>query len=133
MKKVVVNGTFDLIHPGHIHLLNYARSLGDYLLVAIDSDQRVKQLKGHNRPIQSLNVRKFILENIRSVDQVQSFATDLELENILELYQPDIMVKGSDYRDKPIVGERFCRSIVFFERMDIYSTTNTIESIDKNE
>lgn len=133
MKKVVVNGTFDLIHPGHIHLLNYARSLGDYLLVAIDSDQRVKQLKGNNRPIQSLNVRKFILENIRSVDQVQSFATDLELENILELYQPDIMVKGSDYRDKPIVGERFCRSIVFFERMDIYSTTNTIESIGKNE
>lgn len=133
MKKVVVNGTFDLIHPGHIHLLNYARSLGDYLLVAIDSDQRVKQLKGSGRPIQSLTVRKFILENIRVVDQVQCFATDSELENILEIYQPDIMVKGSDYRNKPIVGERFCRSIVFFERIDIYSTTGTIQSIGRHE
>lgn len=133
MKKVVVNGTFDLIHPGHIHLLNYARSLGNYLLVAIDTDIRVKQLKGNDRPIQSVNIRKFILENLRAVDRVETFGSDQELETLLENYQPDIMVKGSDYRNKPIVGEMFCRSIVFFERIDIYSTTGTIQSISHHE
>lgn len=133
MIKVVVNGTFDLIHPGHIHLLNYARSLGDYLLVAIDTDQRVKLLKGNNRPIQTLAIRKLILENIRAVDQVKTFNSDLELENILENYQADIMVKGSDYCDKPIVGKKFCKSIVFFERIELYSTTSTITKITQNE
>lgn len=129
MKRVVVNGTFDIIHPGHIHLLNYARSIGDYVLVAIDTDQRVKELKGLDRPINNQTERKLLLENLRAVDEVKLFNSDQDLEYILKEYDPDIMVKGSDYRGRPIVGEQYCRSIVFFDRIECYSTTKKIERI----
>ena len=129
MKRVVVNGTFDIIHPGHIHLLNYAKSLGDYLLVAIDTDQRVQQLKGPDRPINSQNERKLLLENLQAVDEVCFFQTDQDLESIFKDYQPDVMVKGGDYRGRHIVGEKFCKSIVFFDRIECYSTTAKIEKI----
>jgi len=132
MKKVVVNGTFDLIHPGHIHLINYARSLGDFLLVLIDTDQRIQQLKGNQRPIQNQYTRKLILENLKAVDQVFLFGNDTELIRRLEAYQPDIMVKGSDYREKNIIGHQHCKSIVFFERIIEYSTTDTVQKILKN-
>ena len=127
--KIFVNGTFDLVHAGHIKLLNYARSLGSYLLVAIDSDRRVRQLKGSDRPVHNQTDRKLLLENLRSVDAVKIFDTDQELEHIITLYEPDIMVKGSDYRNKPIIGEEQCGRIEFFERIDEYSTTKTIQHI----
>lgn len=130
--KIFVNGTFDIIHPGHIHLLNYARGLGKYLLVAIDSDRRVKELKGSNRPINDQFERRLLLSNLRSVDEVQFFDSDQGLTAIIKNYQPDIMVKGSDYRDRHIVGSEYCRSIVFFDRIEQYSTTNKIQSI-KND
>ena len=129
MKKIVVNGTFDIIHPGHIQLLNYARGLGDYLLVAIDTDIRVKELKGDNRPINNQLERKLLLENFRAVDEVRLFNSDEQLEFILKDYEPDVMVKGSDYRNQPIIGAEYCRSIVFFDRIEQYSTTNKINQI----
>ena len=129
MKKIVVNGTFDIIHPGHIQLLNYARGLGDYLLVAIDTDIRVKELKGDNRPINNQLERKLLLENFRAVDEVRLFNSDEQLEFILRDYEPDVMVKGSDYRNQPIIGAEYCRSIVFFDRIEQYSTTNKINQI----
>lgn len=127
--KIFVNGTFDIIHVGHIKLLNYARSLGHHLLVAIDSDRRVRQLKGSDRPIHNQDERKLLLENLRSVDSVEIFNTDDELEHIITLYEPDVMVKGSDYRNRPIIGEEQCGRIEFFERIDEYSTTRTIQHI----
>ena len=128
-KRIVVNGTFDILHRGHIELLNYAKSLGDWLLVCIDTDERVKQLKGPSRPVNSEADRKFMLQNLKAVDYVLTFDSAEKLEEILEIYHADIMVKGSDYRDKPIVGAQFCKEIVFIDIVNGYSTTNIIQRI----
>jgi D-beta-D-heptose 7-phosphate kinase/D-beta-D-heptose 1-phosphate adenosyltransferase len=127
MRKVFVNGTFDIIHLGHLALFNYAKSLGDFLLVAIDSDKRVKQLKGNDRPINNQIERKTLLENLKAIDEVQIFDTDQELIDIIATC--DVMVKGSDYIGKPIVGEHVCKQIIFFDRINGYSTTKKIQSI----
>ena len=92
MKKVFVNGTFDLLHRGHLELLNFAKSKGDYLVVAIDSDERVKEKKGSSRPVYSQEERKFFLENLKSVDKVYMFSSDFELESLVNFVQPDIMI-----------------------------------------
>lgn len=128
MTKIVVNGTFDILHLGHIGLLNYAKSLGSYLMVLIDSDRRVKELKGNERPVHNQDFRKTMLENLKAVDFVHIFDSDYELECMLDVYRPDIMVKGSDYVDKPIIGAKYCRSIVYYKRTD-ESTTQTIQNI----
>ncbi len=128
MKTIFVNGTFDILHPGHVQLLNYARSLGDSLIVAIDSDRRVRELKGDGRPINSEDDRKLMLESLRSVDTVWFFDSDQELEDICRLYNP-IMVKGSDYKGKHIVGQQYCKEIVFYDRIEPYSTTRAIQDI----
>jgi D-beta-D-heptose 7-phosphate kinase/D-beta-D-heptose 1-phosphate adenosyltransferase len=128
MKPIFVNGTFDILHPGHVQLLNYARSLGDSLIVAIDSDRRVCELKGKDRPINSEDDRKFMLENLCSVNKVWIFDSDQELEDICRLYNP-VMVKGSDYRDRAIVGQQYCKEIVFYDRIEPYSTTQAIQNI----
>ena len=128
MKTIFVNGTFDILHPGHVQLLNYARSLGDSLIVAIDSDRRVCELKGKDRPINSEDDRKFMLENLCSVNKVWIFDSDQELEDICRLYNP-IMVKGSDYKDKHIIGQQYCKEIVFYDRIEPYSTSQAIQDI----
>lgn len=127
MKQIIVNGTFDIVHSGHLALLNYARSLGDYLIVAIDSDRRVKELKGVDRPVNTQAERQELLSNLRSVDEVRIFDSDQELVNIIA--ECDIMVKGSDYRGRPIVGEHAISDIVFFERIHGFSTTEKIQHI----
>lgn len=127
MKKVVVNGTFDVVHPGHLALLNYAKSLGDFLVVAIDADDRVKQLKGPKRPINTQTERQLLLENLRAVDQVVIFNSSEELIDIIQ--QCAIMVKGSDYRGRSVIGETNCQQVVYFDRIDEYSSTSKIQSI----
>jgi rfaE bifunctional protein nucleotidyltransferase chain/domain len=127
MKKVFVNGTFDILHRGHLELLTFARDQGDWLTVAIDSDRRVKQLKGHSRPINSMAERADLLQHLRAVDQVVVFDTDEELITLIS--QHDAMVKGSDYRGRPIIGADVCNEIVFFERLNGYSTTEKIQHI----
>jgi D-beta-D-heptose 7-phosphate kinase/D-beta-D-heptose 1-phosphate adenosyltransferase len=129
MKKIIVNGSFDMLHLGHIRLLKYAKSLGDYLVVCTDTDRRIKELKGASRPIQDQVERTEMLASLRVVDEVRTFDSEEALESIIKNYQPDIMVKGSDYRDQRIVGEEYCKEIIFFERIDGYSTTNTIKNI----
>jgi len=129
MKRIIVNGTFDILHSGHLALLTYARSLGDHLVVAIDSDRRVKELKGVSRPVNTQAERQELLSNLRSVDEVRIFDSDLELVDIVA--ECAIMVKGSDYRNRPIVGSEVCPSIVFFERIDGFSTTEKIQSISR--
>lgn len=129
MRKVFVNGTFDILHRGHIELLNYAKSLGDYLIVGIDTDDRVKQLKGETRPIHSQEERKFLLENLNSVDEVKCFGCDAELINLVKSVEPDIMIVGNDYLNKKVIGSKYAKQLRFFNRIDGYSTTQIIQSI----
>lgn len=126
MIKVIVNGTFDIVHPGHLAMLNYAKSLGDFLIVAIDTDNRVRELKGLNRPINNQYDRKLLLENLRAVDEVRFFNSKEELIDIVK--ECDIMVKGSDYKGKSIIGETHCRQVVYYDRTE-HSTTKTIQDI----
>lgn len=129
MTKVFVNGTFDVLHPGHVKLLDYAKSKGKCLLVAIDSDRRVRELKGPTRPWLNQDERKFMLESLACVDHVQIFDSDQELEDIILTYKPDLMVKGSDYLGKPIIGEEHVPAIEFFQRIDEYSSTKAIQHL----
>jgi len=127
MKKIFVNGTFDILHRGHIEMLNFAKYQGDWLTVAIDADQRVKQLKGPLRPINNQFDRVYQLINLKSVDDVIVFHTDDDLRELISQY--DAMVKGSDYIGKDIVGQEVCREIIFFDLVKGYSTSETIKSI----
>jgi rfaE bifunctional protein nucleotidyltransferase chain/domain len=127
MKRIIVNGTFDIVHVGHIELLNYAKSLGDFLIVAIDSDERVKHLKGKKRPINNQFERQTLLSNLKSVDEVKVFHTDKELLDIIK--SCDMMVKGSDYKGKNIIGEQFIK-VIFYDRIEQYSTTKKIKDIN---
>ena len=110
-------------------MLNYAKSLGNQLLVAIDTDRRVRELKGNSRPVNSEEDRRFLLLNLKSVDWVWTFDSDQDLIRIIDTYKPDIMVKGSDYKNKPIVGEHLIKEIKFYDRVEPYSTTKTIQDI----
>jgi len=128
--RVMVNGTFDIVHKGHIELLNYAKSLGNYLLVAIDSDRRVRELKGEQRPINSQSDRSFLLRNLTSVNYVYTFDSTEELIEIMQLYKPDVYVKGSDWKnDKGSTAEQYCKKVIYYDRVGDYSTTKTIQDI----
>ena len=129
MKKVFVNGCFDILHPGHISLFKYAKSLGDIVLVAIDTDARVMSLKGRSRPINSLKERTIMLECIKYIDKVVSFDSDKSLEKIVKEYNPDIMVVGSEYKDKKVIASEFAKEVKYFEKIKGYSTTKTIKNI----
>lgn len=128
-ESVFVNGTFDLLHIGHLKLLNYAKSLGDRLFVAIDSDERVKHLKGTSRPIHSAYERKTMLLNLKAVDEVEIFSSNEELEMWIKQINPSIMIVGSDWRNKSVIGSQYAKRLEFFERIDEYSTTKTISNI----
>jgi D-beta-D-heptose 7-phosphate kinase/D-beta-D-heptose 1-phosphate adenosyltransferase len=127
--NIVVNGTFDILHRGHIEMLEYAKELGGHLLVCIDTDSRVTELKGPTRPINNQQDRAFMLQSLRCVDAVWFFSDEEELEEIFTMYKPDIMVKGSDYKGKPIVGAHLCKEIKFYDLVNNYSTTNIIQRI----
>jgi rfaE bifunctional protein nucleotidyltransferase chain/domain len=128
--KIIVNGTFDILHRGHIEMLNYAKSLGDFLLVAIDTDRRVRELKGETRPVNNQEDRKFHLENLKAVDGVMLFDSKEELIEIMKGWQPDIYVKGSDWKkDKPSTAEQYCKEVIYYDRVGDYSTTKIIQDI----
>ena len=129
MKKIFVNGTFDVLHRGHLELLNFAKSYGDFLIVGIDSDERVRQLKGPTRPIINQDDRSFFLRMIKPVNQVELFSTDEELENLIKGFNPDIMVVGSDYKNKRVIGSEYAKQLLFFDRIDGYSSTKIIQGI----
>jgi D-beta-D-heptose 7-phosphate kinase/D-beta-D-heptose 1-phosphate adenosyltransferase len=125
MKKIVVNGTFDVLHPGHLALLNYAKSLGDFLIVAIDTDDRVRQLKGPTRPINNQDERKLFLENLKAVDEVRIFDSP---EELIKIVKDCIMVKGSDYKGQSVIGETYCQQVVYYDRTE-HSSTQKIQDI----
>lgn len=102
-KIVFTNGCFDLIHAGHIYLLKRAKSLGDILIVGLNSDRSVKKIKGNDRPIYSEKERAFILSEIKPVDYVVLFNDETPLK-LIEAIKPDVLVKGSDWELRNIVG-----------------------------
>ena len=129
MKSIFVNGTFDILHPGHIQLLNYAKSLGGTLTVGIDSDRRVREKKGYARPVYNVGDRAYMLQNLKAVDYVVIFDSDEELERCIKTVKPDIMVVGSDWKGKSVIGSMYSAELRFFDRIEKYATTKTIESI----
>lgn len=130
MMKIIVNGTFDIVHVGHLRLLAYARSFSNsFVYVLIDSDRRVKELKGNDRPINTEYERASLLAALKYVDRVDIFDSDEELENLIKSYEPDIMVKGSDYKGKPIIGSAHCKEIIFYDRLEKYSSTKKLQDI----
>ena len=130
MTTVMVNGTFDVLHPGHVALLNTARSYGDYLVVAIDTDRRVKELKGESRPINNQNDRKIMLSNLKAVDFVVLFDSKEELIDIMKLYKPSVYVKGSDWKhDTESTAHQYCKKVIYYDRIEPYSSTKAIQDI----
>jgi len=128
--RIWVNGAFDILHIGHIKLLKYAAAMG-YLRVGIDTDDRIKELKGPTRPFNCFKDRKEMLESLRFVDEVVGFSSEQELIDQIKLYQPDIMIVGSDYRDKRVIGAEHSKNVRYFERIAEISTT-TILSYEKD-
>ena len=129
MKTIFVNGTFDLLHPGHVSLLSWAKSLGDYLVVGIDTDDRVKEKKGSTRPIYNQTDRGIMLVSMSAVDEVRYFDSDESLENLVKEVKPDIIVVGSDWKGKTIIGSYYAAELKFFDRIEEYATTKTIQCI----
>lgn len=132
MKVVFTNGCFDILHRGHVEYLKKSKELGDYLIVGINSDYSVKQLKGVCRPINREKDRAFIVENLQCVDEVVIFNEETPY-NLIKSIKPDIITKGSDYTIEDVVGSDLSK-VVIIDLIDNYSTTNIIKTIrDDNE
>jgi len=129
MIKVWVNGTFDIVHLGHIQLLKRAAELGDFLVVGVDGDKRVTELKGEQRPINNIVSRITVLEAIKYVDRVVIFDSDEQLETHLKTMRPAIMVIGEEYRGKRIVGSEYVGEIIYFPKMEGFSSTHIINKL----
>ena len=129
MSKITVftNGCFDVLHRGHIELFKYAASLGNILIVGVDSDAKVKCDKGDDRPYNKLEDRMETLKALRYVDKVYSFNNAFGLEMLVKKVSPDIMIVGSDWQRKTIVGEQYAKEVRFFERINGYSTTQILK------
>ena len=133
-KLVFTNGCFDIIHRGHIEYLNQAKSLGDYLIVAINSDESVRKIKGNSRPINNEEDRMYVLENLKPVDFVIIFKEDTPYE-IIKNIMPDILVKGGDWKVDDIVGSDIVNAsggkTLSLKYVKDYSTTNVIRKLNE--
>lgn len=125
--KVWINGCFDVLHYGHFRLIEYAKSFGGDLIIGIDSDDRVKKLKGEDRPFHTQQQREFNLMQIKGVSTVLVFNSEERLRGILKQLRPDIFIIGSDYINKPIIGGEWANEIKFFNRIDEFSTTKLLD------
>jgi D-beta-D-heptose 7-phosphate kinase/D-beta-D-heptose 1-phosphate adenosyltransferase len=125
--KVWVNGTFDVLHIGHIKLLEFASQFGK-IRVGIDTDERVKQLKGELRPINNINDRIDFMNSIKYVNSSVSFSTDEELCDRIKEWNADIIIVGNDYKDKKVIGSHLVKEVIFFDKIDGYSSTKIIEN-----
>jgi len=134
-KKVVfTNGVFDILHHGHLDYLAKAASLGNYLVVGVNSDASVKRLKGEERPLQHVQDRAFQLASLMFVDAVCIFEQDTP-KDLIELVKPDVLAKGGDYTITTIVGADFVTqyggSVEVIPFVQGYSTTSLIDRIKK--
>tara|TARA_Y100000593_G_scaffold94858_1_gene196676 strand:+ start:6104 stop:6991 length:888 start_codon:yes stop_codon:yes gene_type:complete len=128
---VLTNGIFDILHTGHIELFKFAKNLGDKLVVAVNSDKATKQLKGNNRPINSEEDRKKVLQSLKEIDEVIIF-DDVETKNLMSVINPDIMVKGGEWsaeevRIRDMIPNHI--DIKIYPLLKDYSTTNVLKKI----
>ena len=129
MRIVWTNGCFDIMHPGHIELFKACKSLGDRLIVGVDTDAKVSADKGEKSPINPLSYRKTMLESIKYIDEVHAFGTRQELEELIQFYNPEVLVVGGDWRRGDVVGREFAKETRFFNRIGGYSTTKFIDEV----
>ena len=132
---VLTNGVFDILHSGHINLFEFAKSQGKKLVVAVDTDERVRSLKGDKRPINNLSERKNVLNAIKYIDEVVSFGTKEELDDIYRLTKTSVIVKGSEWtevevRERDKIPEEI--KIKIYPLFKNLSTTKIVEKIKKN-
>ena len=134
-KIVFTNGCFDILHAGHIHLLREAKNLGDRLLIGLNSDQSVRNLKGPGRPLNPEDARASVLESLSMVDGVTIFQEDTPREIIKEIV-PHFLVKGGDYSVENVVGADTVRAsggeVVLIPILKGYSTSDLITRIRKS-
>jgi len=129
LKTIWTNGCFDILHIGHIKMLEKAKSRGDVLVVGIDSDARVRKLKGTNRPFNSEQDRSEFLRSIKFVDEVFIFDTEDEMEDLVLSLGIDEIVVGEEYKGRHVVGSRHA-PVYFFPRIGDYSTSKILGSAD---
>jgi len=132
-KKIVfTNGCFDILHIGHVNLLNQAKKLGEILIVGLNSDSSVSGLKGSSRPINKEKDRKYILENLKSVDFVEIFSDETPYQ-LIKLIKPAVLVKGGDWPVDKIIGHDIVFSyggeVKSLNLVNGYSTSSTIEKL----
>ena len=132
-KIVFTNGCFDILHPGHIYILDQAKSYGDTLIVGLNSDESIKKLKGPKRPKVSQKDRLRILSSIKFVDYAILFEEDTPLKLIKKI-KPNILVKGGDYNSDHIVGSEFVKSnggeIKIVQLLEGYSSSSLIDKFE---
>lgn len=128
-KRIVfTNGCYDILHYGHFMSLDYAKKLGDKLIVGINTDESVKRIKGEERPINNLEKRMRTLSCLEMVDAIVAFESDTAIE-LVSLIDPDIYAKGEEYKEKELPEAEYVKEIVFISMEDGYSTTKQIERI----
>ena len=134
-KIVFTNGCFDILHRGHVEYLSKAASHGDVLIVGLNSDSSVRSIKGESRPVQDQESRALILASLQFVTIVVFFEEDTPY-NLIKLVQPDVLVKGADYKQEEIVGYDIVKAkggqIVTIDLVEGHSTTKILNKISKN-
>ena len=128
LPRVWINGCFDILHIGHLSLFLKASSLGD-VFVGLDSDKRVKAMKGDSRPIIKQEQRLAMIMAIKGVSQVYVFNTDRELENCIMSVQPDYLVIGEEYRGRRIIGGHYAKEIIYVPKSFDISTSDIVKKI----
>jgi D-beta-D-heptose 7-phosphate kinase/D-beta-D-heptose 1-phosphate adenosyltransferase len=123
--KVWLNGSFDILHIGHIRLINHAASLG-IVRVGLDTDERIREKKGMERPFNTLSDRIEFISSITGIDSVVSFGSNNELIERIREWEPDIMVIGDDYKYHEIIGVEYISKVSFFEKIKDKSTTKIL-------
>jgi len=129
--NIWINGCFDVLHMGHIKLFRRARQMGMRVIVGIDTDERIRQAKGENRPVNDLHNRIDFLRSIKYIDMIHSFGTDEELSNIIKDYLPRYMLIGDDYKNKEIIGSEWVKEIIYVPRYQGLSSSNIINGTYK--
>lgn len=125
------NGCYDIIHVGHICLFEkcqeLAASCNGKFVIGIDSDKRVKKMKGNSRPFNTENDRAKVLLNIKGVDSVWIYDSDEELENLVKTFSPEVMVLGDEYKNSLVIGASYAKSVMYFPKLSEYSTSKILK------